>query len=190
MLGVVWFGAINAVLLAVLLALLRFVRIAARPEVSLLGSEADVRGFHALRDYPRAQAPPGLALFRFDGPLAFLNDAYFRDRVLAAADAAGPELRAVVVDATGFSTREDTTGVLMLVELRDQLASRGVEFALAGKRHLIEEWRRKRGLGSGGRLRGPRPRLLSTPPGPAPALAAAPAEGARPAGPLPRRARR
>ena len=162
MLGVVWFGAINAVLLAVLLALLRFVRIAARPDVSLLGSEPDVRGFHALRDYPRAQAPPGLVLFRFDGPLAFFNAAYFRDRVLAAADAAGPALRAVVVDATGFSTREDTTGVLMLVELRDQLASRGVELALAGKRHLIEEWRRKRGLGSGGLEGGPALRLFST----------------------------
>src|SRR5262249_58093067 len=105
MLGVVWFGAINAVLLAVLLALLRFVRIAARPDVSLLGSEADVRGFHALRDYPRAQAPPGLVLFRFDGPLAFFNAAYFRDRVLAAAAAAGPRPRARLVGPTGVSAR-------------------------------------------------------------------------------------
>jgi high affinity sulfate transporter 1 len=146
MLGVVWFGAINAVLLAVLLALLRFVRIVARPDVELLGVQDGVRGFHDLRQYPRARAPRGLVLFRFAGPLAFFNASYFRERVLAAAAAAGPELRAVIVDATGFSAREDATGVFMLLELRNHLESRGVHFALAGKRHLLEEWLRKRGI--------------------------------------------
>jgi high affinity sulfate transporter 1 len=162
MLGVVWFGAIDAVLLAVLLALLRFVRIAARPDVELLGTQPGVRGFHDLRRYPHAMAPPGLVLFRFLGPLAFFNAPYFRDRVLAAATAAGPELRAVIVDATSFSTREDATGLFMLLELRDHLEARGVEFALAGKRTLIEEWKRKRGLESAGIGGRPALRLFST----------------------------
>jgi high affinity sulfate transporter 1 len=162
MLGVVWFGAINAVLLAVLLALLRFVRVSARPDVELLGVQADVRGFHDLRNYPRAQAPPGLVLLRFGGPLTFFNAPYFRERVRAAADAAGPELRAVIVDATGFSMKEDSTVVLTLLELRDHLQSRGVEFALAGKRSLIEQWRRQRGLVSDGTDGRPALRLFST----------------------------
>ena len=34
----------------------------------------------------------------------------------------------------------------MLVELRDLLRARGVELVLAGKRHLIEQWRQKRGF--------------------------------------------
>jgi MFS superfamily sulfate permease-like transporter len=72
MLGVVWFGAIDAVLLAVLLALLRFVRVAARPDVALLGMQPGVRASD-LRQYPAAQAPPGLVLVRFDGPLAFFH---------------------------------------------------------------------------------------------------------------------
>jgi high affinity sulfate transporter 1 len=154
MLGVVWLGAIDAVLLAVLLALLRFVRLAARPDVELLGVRADERGFHNLRHDPRTQAPRGLVLFRFNGPLAFFNAPYFRERVIAAVDAAGPELRAVIIDATGFSMREDATGVFMLVDLRDHLRSRGVELALAGKRHLIEQWRREHGfLGDSGDAR-------------------------------------
>jgi high affinity sulfate transporter 1 len=177
MLGVVWFGAINAVLLAVLLALLRFVRITARPDMALLGTQADVRGFHDLRNYPRAQAPPGLVLLRFNGPLTFFNAPYFRDRVHAAADAAGPELRAVIIDATGFSMREDSTVVLTLLELRDHLQSRGVEFALAGKRSLIEEWRRQRGLVSDGPYGRPVLRLFSTLEDAVDALAAAPRQG-------------
>ncbi|HEV7733201.1 MAG TPA: SulP family inorganic anion transporter [Candidatus Binatia bacterium] len=147
-LGVVWFGAIDAVLVAVLLATLRFVHIAARPNVELLGAQPDVRGFHDLQHFPGAQAPPGLVLFRFDGPLTFFNAPYFKERLLAAANAAGPGLRAVVIDATSFSTREDTTAVFMLIELRDLLRARGVEVVLAGKRHLIEQWRQKRGFPS------------------------------------------
>src|SRR5262249_44687030 len=146
MFGVVWFGAIDAVLLAVLLALLRFVRVAARPDVALLGMQAGVRGIHDLRNYPDAKAPPGLVLVRFDGPLAFFNATYLKDRVLAAASAAGPGLRAAIIDATAFSMRMDTTAVVMLTELRDDLALRGVELALAGKRTFIEQWRRERGL--------------------------------------------
>ena len=146
MLGVVWLGAIDAVLIAVALALLRFVRIASRPNVEILGTQPGVRGFHDLRYYPQALPPPGLLLLRFAGPLAFFNAAYLKERVLAAVDAAGPGMRAVVLDATGFSMREDLTGLFMLVEVRDQLESRGVRFALAGKRHMMEEWARERGL--------------------------------------------
>jgi MFS superfamily sulfate permease-like transporter len=105
-----------------------------------------VKGFHDLRHYPGARTPPGLVLLRFGGPLTFFNASYFKERVLAAADAAGPDLRAVVVDATTFSTREDATAVLTLVELSELLRARGVALALAGKRHLMEEWRRSRGL--------------------------------------------
>jgi MFS superfamily sulfate permease-like transporter len=162
MLGVVWFGAIDAVLLAVLLALLRFVRVAARPDVALLGMQAGVRGIHDLRNYPDAQAPPGLVLVRFDGPLAFFNAAYLKDRVLAAASAAGPGLRAVIIDATAFSMRADTTAVIMLVELRDTLALRGVELALAGKRTFIQQWRRERGFTTESVGDEPRVRLFST----------------------------
>ena len=162
MLGVVWFGAIDAVLLAVLLALLRFVRVAARPDVALLGMQAGVRGFHDLHNYPGAQAPPGLVLARFDGPLAFFNAAYLKERVVAAANAAGPGLRAVIIDATAFSMRMDTTAVVMLTELRDDLALRGVELALAGKRTFIEEWRRERGLTSESVGDRPGLRLFST----------------------------
>jgi high affinity sulfate transporter 1 len=144
-LGVVWLGAIDAVLLAVLLALLRFVRIAARPDIELLGTQRGVPGFHDLEHYPQAKPPRGVVLLRFAGPLAFFNASYFRDRVLAAADDAGPELRAVVIDARSFSMREDSTAVLMLIELRRELAARGVDLALARRRRRIAAWRHERG---------------------------------------------
>ena len=140
MLGVLWIGPIQAVLFAVVLSLLHFIQVAARPGIELLGAQPGVRGFHDLRLYPEARPPPGTVLFRFNGPLAFFNAGYFRERLLSAADAAGPELRAVIVDATNFSTRVDATTVFMLFALRHELASRGVGLAFAGKLHVIERW--------------------------------------------------
>jgi MFS superfamily sulfate permease-like transporter len=124
----------------VLLALVRFIQLAARPEVELLGAQPGVHGFHDLQVYPHARAPAGIVLFRFNGPLTFFNAGYFRERLLGAADGAGPGLRAIIVDATGFSTHEDATVVFTLIELRHQLESRRVALALAGKLHMIENW--------------------------------------------------
>ena len=157
-LGVLWFDAIQAVLIAVLLELVHFIRVTARPDVELLGAQPGVRGFHDRRLYPNARTPPGIVLFRFNGPLAFFNAGYFRERVVAAADAEGPQLRAIIVDATGFSTREDATAVFMLVDLRQELESRRVALALAGKLHLIEHWLSKHRFTA----EGDGPRLYST----------------------------
>src|SRR5262249_51471590 len=112
--GVMWFDPIQAVLIAVVFALLRFIQVAARPDIAPLGAQPGVPGFHDLRFYPEARTPPGVVLFRFNGPLTFFNAGYFRERLLAAADGAGPELRAVIVDVTSFSSREDVTVVFML----------------------------------------------------------------------------
>ena len=42
-------------------------------------------------------------LFRFNGPLTFFNADYFKQRALAAADAAGKDVRWFVVDAIPIS---------------------------------------------------------------------------------------
>ena len=158
MLGVLWIGPIQAVLIAVVLALLRFIQVAARPGIELLGVQPGVHGLHDLRLYPDARPPPGTVLFRFNGPLAFFNAGYFRERLLAAAQDAGPELHAVIVDATNFSTRVDASAVFMLFELRHELASRGVTLAFAGKLHVIERWLTLHHVSEGD----DRPRLYST----------------------------
>jgi len=47
--GVLVFGAIQAILLVVVLALLRFIRLTARPRVEILGELADGRGYRRWR---------------------------------------------------------------------------------------------------------------------------------------------
>jgi high affinity sulfate transporter 1 len=143
--GVIWLGAIEAILLAVVLALLRFVRMTSRPHVEILGEIEGLPGFHSTARHPEARTQPGMLLFRFNAPLVFFNAPYFRQRAQAVIDAAGPDLKWFVIDALPL-THIDVTGYLELKRLAEQLSARGVELIGAGRMSEMREWRKSRGL--------------------------------------------
>ncbi|TWC06269.1 high affinity sulfate transporter 1 [Bradyrhizobium macuxiense] len=144
-LGVVALGAINGILIAVGLALIRFVKLTARPRDEILGTVDGIPGLHSIARHPNAKTFPGLVLYRFDGPLTFFNSDYFKTRALAAADAAGPELRWFVIDAIPVS-QIDTTGLYALRDLRERLEARGTSLMLAGRKAEFLTWFREAGL--------------------------------------------
>jgi high affinity sulfate transporter 1 len=130
--GVLVFGAIQAMLLVVVLALLRFVRLTARPRVEVLGELDGDAGYQPVARHPAARAQPGLLLFRYNGPIVFFSAPHFRREVAAAAAAAGPELRWFVIDLLPVS-QIDTTGLFAMRDAFDALESRGVIVAAAGR---------------------------------------------------------
>jgi MFS superfamily sulfate permease-like transporter len=144
-LGVVLVGPINGILVAVTLALARFIRATARPRDEILGKVQGMPGFHSIERHPGAQTFPGLQIYRFGGPITFFNAAYFKERALAAANAAGPALRSFIVDAIPI-TSVDVTGLDALDELRRELAERGTTLVVAGRRTEFLTWLRQIGL--------------------------------------------
>jgi len=136
-LGVVAVGAIHAILLAVALAILRFVKPVSRPKIEVLGEVENFPGLHSIERHPEAKTIPGLILFRFNSPIVFFNAPYFKREVLAAAQAAGPSLRWLVLDMLPI-TMIDATGLYMADEVADTLKERGVVLAAAGRQ---TEWR-------------------------------------------------
>jgi MFS superfamily sulfate permease-like transporter len=144
-LGVVWVGAIQAILIAVLLALGRFVRLAARPHVEVLGQVPGEPGLHSIDRHPGAETVPGLVLFRFNGPLVFFNAPHFKRQALAAVEGAGPGLEWFVLDMMPL-TQLDVTGMDALRELDAELERRGVLLVAAGRRLESAQWLEARGL--------------------------------------------
>src|SRR5204863_3123675 len=109
-LGVATVGVVQAILVAVILAILRFVRLVSRPRVEILGSVPGLPGLHSTDRHPNAATIPGLVLFRFNAPIVFFNAPFFKRSVLEAAEAAGPELKWFVIDMIPV-TMMDITGV-------------------------------------------------------------------------------
>jgi len=130
--GVLVFGAIQAILLVVVLALLRFVRLTARPRVEILGEVEDGAGYQSVARHPAARSQPGLLLFRYNGPIVFFSAPHFKREVLAAAAAAGPDLRWFVIDLLPVS-QIDATGLFAIRDAFDSLRARGVVVAAAGR---------------------------------------------------------
>jgi high affinity sulfate transporter 1 len=142
MLGVVAVGAINGILIAIALALARFVRQTARPRDEILGKVDGLPGFHSIERHRAAKTFPGLVLFRFNAPLTFFNADYFKRRALAAADSAGPDLRWFVIDAIPISD-VDINGLYAFRDLNKALEARGATLIIAGRRTEFLNWLRE-----------------------------------------------
>lgn len=148
-LGVVAVGAVDAILFAVALALLRFIRLISRPRVEVLGKVEGFPGFHSLARHEAGQSLPGLLLFRFNAPIIFFNAPYFKRELLRAVDDAGPGLRHVIIDLLPV-TSIDATGLLTVTELGEALNARGIGLNAAGRLTEWDLWAAERGFGGYG----------------------------------------
>ena len=144
-LGVVAVGAVQAILVAVILALVRFVRLVSRPKIEILGAVSGHPGLHSTERHPTAATIPGLVLFRFNGPIVFFNAPFFKRSVLEAAEAAGPDLKWFVVDMIPV-TLMDITGLQTAVDVIEILRARGIVFIAAGREMEWRQWAESRKL--------------------------------------------
>ena len=150
-LGVLAVGAVNGILFAVVLALLRVIKLMSRPRVEILGKIEGLPGLHSLERHEGGQQIPGMLLFRFNAPITFFNAPYFKRELIRVVDEAGPSLRHVVIDLLPV-TNIDATGLLTVTELVGILETRGIRLNAAGRATEWRNWARSRGF-AGDRIR-------------------------------------
>jgi high affinity sulfate transporter 1 len=128
--GVLVFGPVLGVGVAIMLSLLNVLRRSWMPHTAELVRVDGIKGYHDADRHPEGVRVPGLLLYRFDAPLFFANARSFHDDVLERVDAAAAPVRVVVVTAEPV-TDIDTTAAEMLDELLIDLAERDVELRFA-----------------------------------------------------------
>ncbi len=136
--GVLVFGVIPGIGIAVVIAVIEFLWDGWRPHYAILGRVEGMRGYHDVKRYPQASRVPGLVLFRWDAPLFFANAELFRDRVLDAIAATPAPARRVVVAAEPV-TSIDITSADMLSELERELRRAGVELQFAEMKDPVKD---------------------------------------------------
>ncbi len=128
--SVLLFGVLYGVLVAIALSILDLLRRVARPHDAILGYVPGVAGMHDVDDYPDADPVPGLVVYRYDAPLFFANAENFRERALAAVDDSPVPAEWFVLNVEA-NVEVDLTALDILDQLRGELASRGIVFAMA-----------------------------------------------------------
>lgn len=130
--AVLTLGVLYGVLVAIALSILDLLRRVAHAHDAVLGFVPGLAGMHDIDDYPSAKIVPGLVIYRYDAPLCFANAEDFRRRALAAVQSVRPagSVRWFVLNAEA-NVEVDLTALDALRQLRDELAARGVVFAMA-----------------------------------------------------------
>ncbi|MFC4127293.1 SulP family inorganic anion transporter [Nocardia rhizosphaerae] len=140
--AVLIFGVLYGVLVAVALSVFDLLRRIARGHDAILGFVPDVAGMHDVDDYPEAKPLPGLVVYRYDAPLFFANAEDFRKRALAAVDwsaeRSGSPVRWFVLNVEA-NVEVDLTALDAVEQVRAELASRGVVFAMARVKHDLRD---------------------------------------------------
>src|SRR5262245_236500 len=143
--GVAVFGAIQGIVLAIVIAVIEFLWDGWRPHSAVLGRVDQVKGYHDITRYPEARLIPGLVLFRWDAPLFFANAEFFHERVMAAVSNSPTPVRWLVVAAEPV-TSVDVTAADVLSELDDSLHAGGIELCFAEMKDPVKDKLKRFGL--------------------------------------------
>lgn len=132
--GVLVFGVLLGIGVAIGLSILNLLRRVARPHDGVLGYVPGVPGMHDVDDYPDAHQVPGLVVYRYDSPLFFANAQDFVERALEAVEDAETKAEWFLLNAEA-NVDVDLTSIDALDRLHEVLTERGIEFAMARVKH-------------------------------------------------------
>lgn len=134
--GVVFFGVLEGILVAVVLSILLFFRRSWWPHGELLGRAPGDEQWHSLRAVPAAEPRPGVLVYRWEAPLFFANAGMFRDQVRHHVRQQRP--RWVVLQCEAI-TDIDVTAAGMLERLDIELNAQGVNIAFVELRDRLKD---------------------------------------------------
>ncbi len=143
LLGVLVLGPLGGLFLAFVLALINLARRASQPEVTVLTTAAETSGTPVVASPEGTQ--PAAIVIRFAAPLFFANGAVLTNRVAEILRDAGPDLKAVIIDAEAI-TDIDVTGADALRSVEESLRDAGITLAVSRLRPGLRERLRRFGL--------------------------------------------
>ncbi len=144
--GVVAFGVLPGLLVAVVLSVSFLLYRASRPYVAVLGAlPGGDRTFGDVARHPAATQVPGVVALRIDAPLYFFNANVAHVQVLRLVGTPQPPARAVVLDLAATGDLDVTTTDMLAGLVRD-MREREVTLAFAQVRGPVRDRLRRTGL--------------------------------------------
>jgi sulfate permease, SulP family len=128
--GVLFTDILVGVAISVGLSVIELLSRLAHPHDAVQGTIPNLPGLHDINDWEGATTIPGLVIYRYDAPLCFANAEDFKYRALRSIESEVMPVEWFVLNTEAIS-EIDITAMDMLEELYDELAIRGITFAMA-----------------------------------------------------------
>jgi SulP family sulfate permease len=133
----------NGILAGIIVSLSLLLYRLMRPRVAILGLHEDGT-FRDARLFNLPDVHAKIGAIRFDGPLYFVNVAYFEEAILQVARE-DPDLEYILIAGSGINGL-DASGIETLSNLVERLRSNGITLAFSGLKHQVIEAMERAGL--------------------------------------------
>jgi SulP family sulfate permease len=134
--GTLLLGILEGVLIGVTASVLAVLYRISHPNTAVLGHVPGTRSFRDLRYSPEARPVEGVLMLRVDASFGFINAEFLKDLLLDGTAETGPDVRAVVLDASSVNDL-DTTAARVLVEVKEVLDLRGIDLYVSGVKEPV-----------------------------------------------------
>jgi high affinity sulfate transporter 1 len=142
-LGVIAFGVLQGILIAIVLAVMLFFRRSWWPNGAVLGTVDDLDGWHSTEAFPDARELTDITVYRWEAPLFFANAGAFRRQVRELA--MRPGCAWIVLQCEAI-TDIDVTAAAMLEDLDEELNAKGIHMAFVEMRSRLQDMALSYGL--------------------------------------------
>ena len=142
-LGVIFFGVLEGILLAVALSILMFFKRNWWPTGEILGRVDSLDSWHSIGVYPDAAQLDSVVVYRWEAPLFFANAGMFRQEVRSLVRRS--DVRWVIVQCEAI-TDIDVTAADMLERLDEELNRQGVNMLFVELRSRLHDLVTRYGL--------------------------------------------
>jgi MFS superfamily sulfate permease-like transporter len=143
--GVLAFGILQGLLLAIFLGLLGLLYANKSRTTAVLGKVPDEKIYRSLENYPEGETVPGLLIARFDGSLFFANAPDLADEIRYGVEVTEPTPSVILVDFESV-TEVDATALITIRELNEELERAEIDLRLARVRSHVLDLMRTTGL--------------------------------------------
>ncbi len=135
-LGVVLFGVLNGILIAVGIAVVLFFKRSWWPAGEVLAYDSTLDDWHSAKRIQDGAEAPGILVYRWEAPLFFANARIFKQHIRRLVAQRQPQWIVLQCEAI---TDIDVTAAAALRDLDGELAAKGVHFAFVGMRDRLKE---------------------------------------------------
>jgi high affinity sulfate transporter 1 len=134
--GVVFFGVLEGILIAVVLSILLFFKRGWWPHGEVLGRVEGQDGWHSVSSAPTAEQRSGVVVYRWEAPLFFANAGMFRQQIRRLVRDGRPTWVVLQCEAI---TDIDVTAADILEQLDTELNAQGIHLAFVELRGRLQD---------------------------------------------------
>jgi len=143
--GVLVFGILKGVLLAVIMSLVLLIRRIANPNVAVLGRVGNTNHYSGIERHPDNIVYKDILILRIEASILYFNDAHIQEKINEKIEAYGKDLKLVILDMSP-SSYVDVAGSKMLLQLSNQLKKKNIKLKIVEALSTVRDILRKQGM--------------------------------------------